>query len=432
MYKILSLDGGGAWSIIQLKALQKIAITNNRYGIDADDTLSFLGNFDLIIGNSGGCIALAAILEYGKFSLAIKNFSDPKLREQIFDININKPAWYSFIERGLRKNIKGPRYSAEKKKEGLKNILKNWNIPLTKIPKKAQWEKTQIVICSFDYNRERAVFFRSNNNSKANSHIITGKGSFKDITLVNAVHCSSNAPVQFFDKPAYAEFTDNTTGRFWDGAIGGYNNPSIAGITEALANGIEMHNIKLLSVGTGNLFLPLVNKDLKSPVNKYFFADYEKGEDLAKAIRMMGTSIVAEPPDSSSYMSYLLLACNIPGNLNRYIRMNPVIQPHLDENENWDYPEPYKSNEELQQEFNALIQLEMDAWESKDFDIISKFTDFWLNDLIPNQAIRTDSKLKPLVDISTGIPYGFNKFSSALEALDWINDTELQFQPINP
>jgi hypothetical protein len=69
----------------------------------------------------------------------------------------------------------------------------------------------KIFIVGFDYDRLRGVFFRSFN-SKA------GKPA-SSISLIDAVNASSTAPVAFFDKPAIIGRQ-----RYWDGAIGGYNN----------------------------------------------------------------------------------------------------------------------------------------------------------------------------------------------------------------
>lgn len=415
MYKILSLDGGGAWSIIQLKALQKIALQKSENGSDPDDAIKFLSNFDLIIANSGGSLALAALITFKSFSKSIDQFSDPVLRKKVFNIRPTS------IKGGIFKYIfSGPRYSAEKKREGIKNILNGSNIYLTEIPNSVNWDKTHIVICSFDYERERATFFRSNIQSKANSHIISGKGIFKDISLADAVHCASNAPVQFFDKPAYADFSDNTKGRYWDGAVGGYNNPSLAGITEALANDISLDDIRLLSIGTGNLLLPPKPAQSNSKKNnlKPFFSNNDKGEGMFTAIKMMSTSIIAEPPDSASYTSFLLLDCLKRKNVNCYIRMNPVISPEINEKGEWDYPGIYNKSHD---EFDKLLKMEMDAYLEEDFKLICKLTEHWLSDLIPNQAIRVNSSLQPLIDQKSGYSYGHGFFSKALNDLDWIN-----------
>ena len=55
-YRILSLDGGGRWSLISVMALQRIFGEQAR-GHDV------LKNFDLVAANSGGSIVLGALAE---------------------------------------------------------------------------------------------------------------------------------------------------------------------------------------------------------------------------------------------------------------------------------------------------------------------------------------------------------------------------------
>jgi len=54
MTKILSLDGGGSWALVQVRALQEI------YGADATG-YDVLRNFDLVVATSGGSIVAAAL-----------------------------------------------------------------------------------------------------------------------------------------------------------------------------------------------------------------------------------------------------------------------------------------------------------------------------------------------------------------------------------
>src|SRR4051794_33926817 len=55
-HRILSLDGGGRWSLISVMALQRIFGERAR-GHD------ILNNFDLVAANSGGSIVLGALAE---------------------------------------------------------------------------------------------------------------------------------------------------------------------------------------------------------------------------------------------------------------------------------------------------------------------------------------------------------------------------------
>jgi patatin-like phospholipase/acyl hydrolase len=56
-YRILSLDGGGTWALIQVKAL--IALYDNEPATSGHDVLR---DFDLVAANSGGSIFLGGLL----------------------------------------------------------------------------------------------------------------------------------------------------------------------------------------------------------------------------------------------------------------------------------------------------------------------------------------------------------------------------------
>jgi patatin-like phospholipase/acyl hydrolase len=55
-YKILSLDGGGTWALIQVKALLDL------YGT-AVTGRQILQDFDMVAANSGGSIVLGGLIE---------------------------------------------------------------------------------------------------------------------------------------------------------------------------------------------------------------------------------------------------------------------------------------------------------------------------------------------------------------------------------
>ena len=53
-YRILTLDGGGAWAILEAMALKEI--------FGDIDGLQILKKFDLVASNSGGSIVLGALI----------------------------------------------------------------------------------------------------------------------------------------------------------------------------------------------------------------------------------------------------------------------------------------------------------------------------------------------------------------------------------
>jgi hypothetical protein len=74
-----------------------------------------------------------------------------------------------------------------------------------------------------------------------------GQGQASDVTLAEAIHVSSNAPVKYFDAPA--QFPDRP-GRYWDGAIAGCNNPLLAAVTEAVGKEQDATKVAVLCIGT--------------------------------------------------------------------------------------------------------------------------------------------------------------------------------------
>src|SRR5882724_9618748 len=93
-YRILTLDGGGAWALIEVRAL--IAL----YGKDTKGH-AVLSDFDMVAANSGGSLTLGELLGY---------FEDEKKRRSIFSPTTSLGDWALQRLTGL-----GPKYSAEGK-----------------------------------------------------------------------------------------------------------------------------------------------------------------------------------------------------------------------------------------------------------------------------------------------------------------------------
>lgn len=238
--KILSLDGGGSWALIQAVALADI------YGLDTKGR-DILNYFNLAIANSGGSIVLAGLVMNMSPREIFNLFDEESKRKGIFVDNlINVP--------DFRK------YSTEDKLEGLQKAFgdKPINCKMSDISSEFNIS-TEIVICAFNYYRERATFFRSNANSLAASNPKLGFKNLKNLTLLQAMHASSTAPVKYFDDPALIPYDNPDDGyaRFGDGGVGGFNNPVMAGVVELLAKIPKPKIIRALSIGTGNVFLPL-------------------------------------------------------------------------------------------------------------------------------------------------------------------------------
>ena len=267
------------------------------------------------------------------------------------------------------------------------------------------------MITSFNYDRQRVSFFRSQTNSLAASF-----SPATNATLVEAVHASTNAPINFFDLPARIQGSD--TG-FWDGAVSGNNNPVLAAVTEALANQVPREIIRALSIGTGNVFLPLASSG-NNPINAGSpLLKPNEVPGLVHDIKEIATSIIDDPPDAATFITHVTLGGRLPkasgdivGN-GPVVRMNPLVQPVLNDENQWFLPgqqqTPPNPNSLDMADFQRLLTLDIAAVEDDDVECIVRFCDKWLDEIVTNQPVRARSDtLAPEI--------GHGKFSLAQTA----------------
>src|SRR5262249_42617842 len=143
--------------------------------------------------------------------------------------------------------------------------------------------------------------------------------------------------------------------RYWDGAMGGLNNPLLAALTEALANWTD-HDpsdsapvIHALSLGTGRVTkVPeseigklegstrraLIQNKLIEPIRR---------ATLTRDLERAATCILDDPPDSATFIAHVMLRQALPGSARSFdpklpgtvVRMNPLVRPI------WDPKRPY-------------------------------------------------------------------------------------------
>jgi patatin-like phospholipase len=413
-FKILSLDGGGSWALIQAKVLQDI------YGNIRGHEL--LRKFDLAIANSGGSLVLACLCNDMYLADICSVFEDENSRKQVF-------ASLSFLDKliirqdrvGLLRGLLGigPRYYTRKKLEGLINVLSEKdhlkpngkpivNTPMNELPKIIGKPNLQLLIVGFDYFRQRVSFFRSNMNS--NTDVFSDK--YFGMPLAHAIHCSSNAPVNYFDAPAEVkpfifqkkpDFTEpvytNTTW-FWDGAVSGFNNPVLGGLIEAMTNGADPKDCCILSIGTGT-GSKVVLTDVGTSTNP----DDQKRYELNKKNELVNTdasfkfkndiskiagSILDDPPDSATFITYSIMDPTLTGKA-KLVRINPCYSPVYNSTTKiYELPEVYKGDMKT---FKAVLDLDMDAVEPRQIDLIKDLCKKFITDsnvCLANQLIRGD------------------------------------------
>ena len=370
-YRILSLDGGGAWALIQVRALITIYSETTK-GQDV------LRDFDLVAANSGGSLVLGGLVENLALSELLGYFEDEAKRKSIFSPSRHWGDRALHDLTGL-----GPKYNAGAKLAAIERLMPNGGLkPMTAaasgIRRKGANADVHLLVVAFDYDRNRATFFRSAPATAPG----WGTGSASKALLAEAIHASTNAPVNYFDEPAEIQ---NPYGRYWDGGITGCNNPILAAVTEALALGQKPTDIVALSLGTANTALPWPKPGqgpayLLQPMS-------EKG--LIHDIRKLAFSILDEPPDVATFQAHVMTGgplSGIPQVDSRIVRMNPLLSPVSDGAGGWKLPTDLG-----QGAFTNLLKLDMDAVEQSEVKAISDFCELWLRSQVMNQPVRMDS-----------------------------------------
>ncbi len=411
-YKILSLDGGGSWALIQAYVLRDLYP-----GMKGHELLR---QFDMAIANSGGSLVLAALCNDMSLDQIINVFEEEENRKKVF-------SRLTFFEKlsparnrlSLFRNIFriGPQYKATRKLEGLRAILIQYDhlfshqkLPqpivdtwLNELPALIGKKELQLIITGFDYFRERVSFFRSNLQSNTDRF---SKGKQFRITLGHSIHASSNAPINYFDEPAWVkihrfEHPEQRTNWFWDGAVAGFNNPVLAGLVEALTNrpNTPLSDYRILSIGTGlrqravitdystsdDLFLQKIYQDNK---NNPYVISHPKFKFLYD-IRKVSGSILSDPPDAATFIATSFLHPSLENREPNIVRINPCLSPVLVEGT---YVPPLAYRGEASK-FLRLMNLDMDAVKDEEIALIKDLCLKFLNpenSCLPNQLIRGD------------------------------------------
>jgi len=413
-YRILSLDGGGSWALIQARVLKDI------YGDIQGHQL--LKQFDMVIANSGGALVLACLCNNMTLSETINLFDSEQTRKKIF-------SGLTLRDRLIPRNMLsivtrifgfGPKYRASRKLEGLYEVFKEQSdrsgrvdysrTELKELPAIIGKPGLQIIIVGFDYFKSRVSFFRSNATSNTNKF----SAAFTNITLAHAIHASSNAPVNYFDAPATLKIklpddSDKRSAWFWDGAVAGFNNPVLAGLIEAMTNNavnpvptpLEDHYILSIGTGTGG---KAVITDYQQSTNPVKRSIYEKnlGNPLANTdnslrflndVKKISTSILSDPPDSATFIAYAILDPTLKRNSN-IVRINPCLAPELNQGNIFDVPTVYSGSDDEKEKFKTLLTMDMDAIKEYDVKLIMDLCNKYITDskpCLPNQLIRGES-----------------------------------------
>lgn len=360
-FRVLSLDGGGSWALIEVMALMKL------HGRNATGH-EVLRQYDLVAATSGGSIVLGGLVEDMSLAELLAFFLSEERRKSIF------------VEKVIHVP-ETPKYKTEAKLAGLTEAFRSrGGLPLREAAAEILCERTgrpvHLLVTSFDYDRLRGRFFRS---APAGGPM-WGDGDQAEVTVVEALHASTNAPVLYFDKPA--ELASEPGKRYWDGGVSGCNNPVLVGVAEAVVLGNAPQSIVTLALGTGTVALPPLPPETEpSPL----FAPVEE-QGILHDLEKMAGSILDDPPDAASFLAHVLTggAPRLPAPVDsRVVRMNPMVAPVRDDSGVWALPEGM-----AEADFAALASLGMDAVEQEDVLKIQLLAALWLTDKVRNQAVR--------------------------------------------
>jgi uncharacterized protein len=383
-FRILSLDGGGSWSLLQVMTL----IDLYRSGGSLLTGHEVLRDFDLVVASGSGSLVLGGLVKNLPLVEIRRIFEDAGLCRSIFAGRPARPGINAWLLRRLA-GI-GPRYSARAKLDALRELLNGelgiaalGDVTLDALDTRIELP-AQLMITAFDYDRGSEIAFRSNTASRASNF-----GAPPVATLAEAIHAATTAPLAYFDAPAAI----SRGRRCWDGALAGRNNPVLAGITEALANGIPAASIEVLSLGTGSVALPLAGGNEDGTAAKLVRPRAPSGAsgDLRKL-----AELIDDPPDSASLTAYLALGHGTPKDAaqpmkdGRLVRLNPLLQPIRVAN-GWARPAGLTEGDAQDDEFVRLRELPMDAVAADEIALIRKFATLWHGNAVVNQPIRANA-----------------------------------------
>ncbi len=365
VFRILSLDGGGTFCLIQAKALAAI------FG-EHTQGREILRNFKLAAGTSGGSFVLAALANDKSPGEIIDRFGTEANRRRFFS---RLPFWRRWIS-VLSGGQLGTRFDPHSKKQFIEATLAPaGQRPLLELGRDE--ELPALLIVGYDYQYDRAKLLRSRPDSPA-ANFPRDDGS---TTLAESVDLSTHAPVNWFSglsRPARSQAPG-----YWDGALTGFNNPVQLAVSEAIGNGVARDDIGVLSLGTGQCML--LPHDAQAPAELRI---ERQTPGLVRDLVKVARAIIGEPPDADSYLAHLSLTAAVPSSAGQtlespVIRCSPLIHPLWCDGR-WQPPPGLAAPDA----FARLAKLDIAATADADVALIEALIDDWIAGRSQNQPIR--------------------------------------------
>ncbi len=230
VYRILSLDGGGIRGTAAAQMLRELEIV-----VRARTGQALHEYFQLIAGTSTGSI-LAAGLALGKSGAELVKLYEEN-GQRIF------PYWGTkgyFAPRRLRliwqHGLSAPKFGHD----GLQTVLQEQfgDRPLAAIASDRD-SHPKLLVTAYDTVERKPIVFKSWRHEEW----------YASVPLWEASLCSSSAPTFF---PAYPLAAGGRSCAAIDGGVGA-NNPTTCAIAEAIRLGHPLHQLRVFSIGTGEL-----------------------------------------------------------------------------------------------------------------------------------------------------------------------------------
>jgi hypothetical protein len=371
---VLSLDGGGSSAGVLAIALGGL------YGPTTEGR-QILREFDLVAANSGGSIVLAALLA---------NFSPGEIAGFYANAaTVRKmycPRWSSVFKHTFLRPLFPP-YSSAGKRDALAQLLDHRRLEGDRQPSAIpldQWPSIlgtdlKLLIAAYDYDSERAAFFRSTSR---------GKGAEAErrsqVPLIDAVHASTQAPILYYAKPAVVAGR-----RYWDGGLAGYNNPVLAAVIEAMSEyPNRAEDVRVLSIGAGTIMHARSADGAPEPLARM------ASTGLWEQLRKVAGAVLADPPSAATFHAHMAVErarVPEPATKSRVVRVSPLIRPRHDRG-TWHPPRGLSTAE-----FRNLAEMASDTMRQSDLALIGKTANLWLEGSVENEPVLIGSS--PSFDI---------------------------------
>ena len=368
-YRILSMDGGGSWALIEVRALIELySPTTTGHEVLAD--------FDLVAGNSGGSQVLAGLLEDLTLKDLLAYYQDEAMRRSLFSPT---PNW---LYRWLNRHIDiGPAYSTHRKLEVLQEHLpKTGSKTLAEAAKGLGRGAADIHRLDHRFRLRR----QSLGLLPLGVDLGSGLGPWPcgrcDACRGNP--CLDQCTGELFRRPGNPAQRRALLGWRYHGLQQSDRSPPSP---RRSAEG------KRRPISSCSAWVPARCRCRpavrRTRPNSPFVRPPGK-TGLLNDIHRLATSIMDDPPDVATFLAHVMTGgdTNIAGSpASRVVRMNPKISP-VGAPGAWGPP-----GKMTDQQFKDISTLAVDALEQKDVDKIAAYTELWLKGEVPNQPIREDT-----------------------------------------